>query len=67
MIYQKIEDGDFHNVNLKSKFASLLISYLQNVINENSAKWLYFARYSVGLSLREYNPNLFSIYQPNSE
>lgn len=63
--------GGVGMVDIQLKVSSFLIKHIIHLIlkfpDSQAPPWVYFARYWIGLSLRTYNPSLFSNMYPNSE
>ena len=66
-MFLDFEEGVLKILNLKNKFHALYLSYLQKLICGSEAKWTYFAKYWIGLQLRNFNPSFASNYCPHSE
>ncbi|MES9885145.1 MAG: reverse transcriptase domain-containing protein [Sedimenticola sp.] len=66
-LYMPFRDGGLNVPNIKLKLEALYISHVQKLINNYDATWTYFARYWVGIQLREHNASLASNLIPHSE
>ena len=66
-LYLHFHDGGLKVPNMKLKCQSLYLVHLQKLICNSEAKWTYFAKYWIGLQLRQFNPLLASNSFPHSD
>lgn len=66
-LYLHFHDGGLKVPNMKLKCQSLYLVHLQKLICNSEAKWTYFAKYWIGLQLRQFNPLLGSNSFPHSD
>lgn len=66
-LYLDFLEGGLNVPNFKLKCEALHISHLQKLINNYEAKWTYFAKYWLGMQLRNFNPSFANNSIPHSE
>jgi len=67
VLYKSVLDGGLGVIHILSKLQAFQLKHLKSLILGNSAKWTYFAKYWLGLSLRRYNLSFTSLLIPHSE
>ncbi|MES9883856.1 MAG: reverse transcriptase domain-containing protein [Sedimenticola sp.] len=65
-LYLPFLKGGLNIPNIALKCDSIYVHHVQKLLSEYDATWTYFAKYWIGLSLRQYNPNLASNTTPHS-
>ena len=66
-LYQPILEGGLGVTHIQTKLQSLHLGHIQSLLKGSSAKWTYFAKYWISLSLRFYNASFTSLLFPHSE
>ena len=66
-LYLDFNQGGLNVPCLKLKCHSLYLNHLQKIVNNHEAKWTYFAKYWIGLQLRNLNPTFANNNIPHSE
>ena len=66
-LYLDFNQGGLNVPCLKLKCHSLYLNHLQKIVNNHEAKWTYFAKYWIGLQLRNLNPAFANSSIPHSE
>ena len=66
VLYLGFLDGGLNVPNYRLKCEALYLSHLQKLINSYDAKWTYFAKYWLGIQLRDFNPSLANNSFPHS-
>ena len=59
--------GGLNICNIDLKLKALRLKHLQDIINSKDVKFIYFSIYWVGLTLRHYNKDLYSLLSPHSD
>ena len=67
VLYKSTLEGGLGVIHIYSKLQSLQLKHVQSLLKDNPAKWTYFAKYWLGLSLRRYRPDFTSLLLPHSE
>ena len=66
-VYLPFSKGGLNICNIEVKLQALYLKHIQFLVNDYSAKWCYFAKYWIGLSLRKHNKKLASLLCPHSD
>ena len=66
-LYLPFSIGGLMVPNIKLKCNSFYLLHISKLINNYPAPWTHFAKYWIGLSLREYNESFASNFLPHSE
>lgn len=66
-LYLGFQNGGLNVPNFRLKCEALYLSHFQKLINNYEAKWTYFAKYWLGIQLRNFNPSLGNNSFPHSE
>lgn len=59
--------GGLSIIHLETKIEALRLFHLYKLINYSTAKWVHFAEYWIGLTLRKHRPDFFNNSMPHSD
>ncbi|KAK6191805.1 hypothetical protein SNE40_003397 [Patella caerulea] len=65
-LYGKLKDGGLNILDIETKIKSFLLNHILKILKCHGAKWVEFAKYWIGFSLRHVNSELGSNLRPHS-